>query len=402
MACLNFKHQHRPIVSLFIMIKPIFLIITLLSTCNENGTGNSITVKDSTVNSKTLNELPSAHNVLKPQIGGFAVRDFDKMDTSYLNDALLSVVNSFVVKAYWKDLQPDMNGDIKHPNVIDNAIDFVRKKNAANPNLNARLKLRVYCGVYAPSWVKDKAGTFPMFKAQMSEDVPRFWEKAYLQAYANLQQKLAEAYDAVPEILDVVNGGTGTETAESLIRNVGKTGAHKKNALSFAANNYHIDKDVAAIKETILAMKAWKQTRVSMAFSPFALIDKTGYNGEDVNVSESLLNFFVETLGTQAVMGNNGLRDDDKGTNAERWAEGGANNRLYALMEKYNKEKGIGLYFQTAVLDRIGKVNTAIETGIEKGAGMIELPGNTRSFSKYISLEELKKYDAQLEAQAKK
>ncbi len=383
------------------MIKLLnLLLITLLSTCNENSTSNSITVADTT--HKTLNESTPSHMVLKPQISGFAVRDFDKMDTSYLDDALLSVVNSFVVKAYWKDLQPDMNGDIKHPNAIDNALDFVRRKNAENPNLNARLKLRVYCGVYAPSWVKDKAGTFPMYKAKMSEDVPKFWEKSYLDAYANLQQKLAEVYDAVPELLDVVNGGTGTETAESLIRNVGKTGAHKKNALSFAANNYNIEKDVAAIKETILAMKAWKQTRVSMAFSPFALIDKTGFNGEDVNVSESLLNFFVETLGTQAVMGNNGLRDDEKGTNAERWAEGGANNRLYALMEKYNKEKNIGLYFQTAVLDRIGNVNTAIETGIEKGAGMIELPGNTKSFNKYISLEELKKYDERLEAQAKK
>lgn len=338
---------------------------------------------------------------LKPQIAGFAFRDFDLVDTTNTDIALLKIVNAIVVKVYWQDIQPKENGVLVHPNAIDNALNYVHGMNAKYPGMNLCLKVRLYCGITAPQWLKDKAGTFTLQGGAGSAESVKFWEPACISAYADIQRRLADAYDSVPEILDIVNSGTGTSTAEGMIRNAGKSGAHKQNSMSYLQAGYTTAKDVDAIKKSIDAMKVWKHTRVSMAFSSFALInDNKG--GDDVNISLQLLDYFINTLGKQAVPGNNGLRDDASGTNAEKWAEGGANDKIYDRIQQYFKTKNTGVYFQTAVLARIGDINKAMEQGLARGAGMIELPGGSKSILKFISLEDLKKYDTMLEAQAVK
>lgn len=338
---------------------------------------------------------------LKPQAAGFAFRDFELVDTLNTNIDLLKVVNTIVVKVYWQDIQPQENGAIIHPNAIDNALNYTRIMNAKNQGLNLSLKIRLYCGIAAPEWLKKKAGTFTLQGMGGSAESVKFWEPACMDAYADVQKKLADAYDNAPEILDVVNGGTGTSTAEGMIRNAGKSGAHKENAMSYMQAGYTMDKDIAAIKKSIDAMKVWKHTRVSMAFSSFAVINNNDV-GEDVNTSLLLLDYFVTTLGIQAVPGNNGLRDDASGSNSEKWAEGGANDKIYSRIQEYFKTKNIGVYFQTAVLGRIGDINKAMQQGLARGAGMIELPSGSKGLLKNISLDDLKKYDTLLEAQAKK
>lgn len=360
-----------------------------VASVNENISENTATTADTT--------SPD----LKPQAPGFAFRDFELVDTVNTEIDLLKVVNTIVVKVYWQDIQPQEDGEIIHPNAIDNALNYVRIMNTANPGLNLTLKIRLYCGIASPQWIKQKAGTFTLQGMGQSVDCIRFWESETLNAYANVQAKLAALYDTVPEILDVVNSGTGTSTAEGMIRNVGKAGAHKQNSLSYLKAGYTTVKDIDAIKKSIDAMKVWKHTRVSMAFSSFVLIDKNGV-GEDVNTSLSLLDYFVNKLTEQAVPGNNGLRDDATGTNAEKWAEGGANDKIYDRIQEDYKTKNIGVYFQTATLARIGDIENTMAQGLARGAGMIELPSGSKGIQKFMSLEALKKYDALLEAQAKR
>lgn len=377
-------------------MKYIFILplAALLSGCPHHGAF----ANTSTTNNETATE-DSMPKQLKPQAAGFAFRDFELVDTVNTNLDLLKVINTIVVKVYWQDIQSTDGAEIVHPNAIDNALDYARRMNAANPGLNLSLKIRLYCGIASPQWLKQKAGTFTLQGMRQSADCIRFWEPAAINAYTDVQKKLAAVYDTVPEILDVVNSGTGTSTAEGMIRNAGKSGAHKQNAISYMQAGYSIEKDIDAIKKSIDAMKAWKHTRVSMAFSSFATIDNNGV-GDDVNTSLSLLDYFVNIMGAQAVAGNNGLRDNASGTNAEKWAEGGANDKIYDRIAEYNKTKNIGVYFQTATLARIGNIDKAMQQGLARGAGMIELPSGSNGIEKFISLDNLKKYDAMLEAQA--
>ena len=112
--------------------------------------------------------------------------------------------------------------------------------NTQYPDLKLNLKIRLYCGIYTPEWVKEKAGTFTMYKGGMGKgasptsfQVAKFWKPEFLQAYSNIQSKLAAAYDNIPEITEAVNSGTGITYAEAMIRNVGTNGAGKKKCIKF-------------------------------------------------------------------------------------------------------------------------------------------------------------------------
>ncbi len=340
---------------------------------------------------------------LKPQMAGFAVRDFESLDTTAADTGLLRIVNSFIVKLNWSDVQPNEMGEIKHPNALDNALAYAKRMNAAYPGMHLNLKLRLYCGIYTPEWVKKKTGSVSFYKSgDVFDQMANFWEPAFMTAFADVQQKLAAVYDTVPEITEVVDGATGTASAEALIRNVGNRGSQKKNAVAMLGGGYTTEKDIAAIKKSVDIMKAWKKTRVSMAFSAFDIIKPGQQISQDMTVTKSVMDYFVGSFGQQAVLGNNGLRDDEKGTNASKWAEGGQINQVYKWLKEYHTTKNIGVYFQTATVDRIGDIKAAIESGIANGAGMIELPGGARSLLKNMKIEDLRKYDAQLEAQAKK
>ena len=375
------------------LIFPFFLLLF--------GCPHHVASVNETISENTATTADTTSPDLKPQAAGFAFRDFELVDTVNTDIDLLKVVNTIVVKVYWQDIQPQEDGEIIHPNAIDNALNYARRMNTANPGLNLSLKIRLYCGIASPQWIKQKAGIFTLQGMGQSADCVRFWESDALNSFANVQAKLAALYDTVPEILDVVNSGTGTSTAEGMIRNVGKAGAHKQNSLSYLKAGYTTAKDIDAIKKSIDAIKVWKHTRVSMAFSSFVLIDKNGV-GEDVNTSLSLLDYFVNKLTAQAVPGNNGLRDEAAGTNAEKWAEGGANDKIYDRIQEDYKTKNIGVYFQTATLARIGDIENTMTQGLARGAGMIELPSGSKGIQKFMSLEALKKYDALLEAQAKR
>ena len=317
-------------------------VISLSIFCRNNAIS---TQKDTIIADSTRNPAKE----LKPQMAGFALRDFESVDTATIDPGLLGIVNSLVLKVNWNEIQPTAYGDIKRPNIIDNAVQYAKSMNAKYPGMNLNLKLRLYCGIYAPDWVKKEAGAVTMYKgAGLNEQMARFWEPVFMNAYADVQQKLSQLYDTVPEITEVVNGGTGTNYAEALIRHVGNSGSQKKNASSLLKGAYTTEKDIAAIKKSIDLMKTWKHTRISMAFSAFDIIKPSEPVTQDMSITKLILDYFVSTLGEQAVLGNNGLRDPENGANNERWAEGGQINQVYKWLKEYNSSKNIGIYFQTA------------------------------------------------------
>ena len=146
-------------------------------------------------------------------------------------------------------------------------------------------------------------------------------------------------------------------------------------------------------------MRSWKQTRVSMAFNPFAAIRNANDVSDDAQKAIGIMDYFIKSLGPQAVMGNNGLRDKDA-DNADRWQPGGDMYTISNAMKSYHVKNGNGVYYQTAAGGKLGDFSRVIDLGVSLGAGSIELPGGSASFLRNYTIDELKKFDKALEQQA--
>lgn len=356
---------------------------------------------------KKIDNSPTNTTKLKPQAAGLTIRSFEYIANNPQTDIeLLRITNCIVVRVLWRDIQPTENGAILRPNTIDDAINFVRQKNSTYPGINISLKIRVLCGVASPAWVKEKCGSFTLFTDLLTNSsgpqdslMPKFWQPEFMSAYASLQNKLASIYDTIPEIREIVNGGTGALYAESFIRFAGNAGITKQNSINYINAGWSADKDLEAIKNSIDVMKAWKKTRVSMAFNEFIQIEQPPNVYRQTAPTKTMIDYFLSTLGNQAVLGNNGLRDDNA-QGGEDWIPGGLMYEISEYMKTKHTTLGIPVYYQTATIDKLSNLKTTIEKGIEKGAGAIELPGPPQVFSNYVSIAELNNYDSQTEAQA--
>jgi len=348
-------------------------------------------------------------NELKPQAAGLTNRNYSNLFlTPPASPDVMKIANCVVVRVAWRDLQPNADGDIVRPNLIDDAINYAQQQNNANPGLNMNIKIRVMCGVASPDWVKTQSGSFTLLTdlaavATSPSDslMPRFWQPEFLNAYASFQAKLAALYDNVPEVREIVNGGTGALYGEAFIRYAGNGGPTGTNSTSYINAGWTAEKDLAAIRSTIDAMKVWKKTRISMAFNEFINIAMPPGVTRDAAPTKSVIDYMVATLGKQAVLGNNSLRDDNA-QGADDWLPGGLMYDISGYMKTVHNTQRVPIYYQTATIDKLSDLRSTIEKGISLGAGAIETPVPPNQLTNYISLSELQSYDSRLEAQAGK
>src|SRR4051794_23239867 len=314
----------------------------------------------------------------KPPISGLVCRDFGRVKPG--DEDIIKQLGGIVVQLYWKDIQPDESGSVKKNNDVDAAINWVRdfkEKYGVEPGI----KIRLYCGIYSPDWLFKKVGFVNLDQKQ--EKIPKFWADEYVKAFADVQAKLAAMYDDVPEVREVVDGCTGSTTAEAFIRPFSEKRTDAVQA--FLQGGYTKDADIKAIKASFDAMKVWKKTLISVCFSNFKKLNSDGTVDEDINQTMAFVNDFINEFGKQAVVGNNGLRPGT-GHHGQRWQEGGDMYALANYFKKLHDSKGAKIYFQTAKDERIGNLPGAIEDGVSYGASYIELPGAPRNYAPDLPL----------------
>lgn len=334
--------------------------------------------------------IPSGQ--FKPQLSGVFYRDGipNNVPADYA-----AILDGFVVRADWSQLQPEANGDIA-PNIIDTAITYVRQWNDSHPQQQWHLKIRVYAGAYSPQWVKDEFGTI-MLKGDViagepeSALVPKFWESGYLNAFNDLVVKLAAKYDDVPEIREVTTPALVTFTAEPMIRH-----PSPENMKTYIDNGYSAATDLIQQRSAIALLKAWKQTRFSISFSPYEYITSDATLEISLTDTENLIDYFVQLFGKQAVLANNGLRDSTS-INAIDFQPGGTHYAMYQYMYGYHRQDGIPVMFQTEKTKDIGNLGATIQQGINLGAAAIELPDE---FETMISTTDLQRLREGLKANA--
>lgn len=330
---------------------------------------------------------------LKQPLSGLACRDFKRINPQ--DDELMKNISTVIVQVHWNDIQPKENGPIVRDNDIDNAIKWVRTFKQKY-GVDIGLKVRLYCGIHSPDWLIDKVGYFDA----RGQRVPKFWKGDFINAFADVQRKLAAIYDDVPEVREVVDGATGITSAESFIRPL--KGGRNAQMVSQVFQNagYSADADSTAIVKSFDAMKVWKKTYVSVCFSDWKTPDKDGNPTGDIDRTLAFITKFINEFGKQAVIGNNGLRPG-MGHHGERWQEGGDMYTLYNYFKKMHDDKGVKVYFQTASDQRIGDLQEAIKDGINYGASYIELPGAPRDYTGDIPVSAMNELSKKLKSNNK-
>lgn len=199
-----------------------------------------------------LCQYPFAYAQYKPSICGLVCRDFGRIKPG--DEDIMKQMGGIVVQLYWKDIQPDEGGPVKKNNDVDSAINWVRNFKEKY-GVDIGIKIRLYCGVYSPDWLFKKVGFISL--AQKAEKIPKFWKDDYVKAFADVQAKLAAMYDNVPEVREVVDGCTGSTTAEAFIRPFAER--RTDIAQGFLQGGYTTEADEKAIRESFDAMKVWKK-----------------------------------------------------------------------------------------------------------------------------------------------
>ncbi|MBV8986689.1 MAG: hypothetical protein JO248_19825, partial [Acidimicrobiia bacterium] len=291
--------------------------------CQRHGTCPS--VPDTGVPSSPGSTAPSGP--LKPVLQGLLDRDAEP-PAGYVPTA----VRGWVVKAYWKDLQPTADGPIAANNAIDQAIAAARR-------LGVGLKVRVYAGIYAPDWAKSRGGSpVDVVDPQNSQQgtVGRFWTEEFGATYADLQQKLAAKYDDVAEVREVVVSRCTTFFAEPFLRDKGE----KTSVDNLLSAGFNFGADQTCEREEIDAHKVWAHTHSDVAFSPYQNIEKKGVRSTDEGFTQTMMQYCRTNLGARCVLENNAIRTPVQPD--------------YASMYDAIKQLGPPISFQTANPNKVG------------------------------------------------
>lgn len=304
--------------------------------------------------------------------------------------AYASVVDNFVIKVNWRDLQP-LPGAALDTAPIDAAL--------ADPaGAGMSVRLRVYGGIHAPEWAKRLDGATPIPWRSGEEEIGtigRFWTPAYGAAYQDLQNRLAERYDDEPRLLDVVVSRCTTEFAEPYLRQGGDL---PENRAGLEAAGYTSAADDQCHRDEIDAHQVWQRTRSYLAFNPYQRIDtSTWTTSVDIAFTERMIDYCRASLGARCVLGNNSL-DPDRPASYQR---------MYAHIAA----QGRPISFQTATAAKVcdeldpcppSAWNPTLDLALTYGANAVELPGARTGYTSWPLAETppyhgLAYYDAQLE-----
>jgi hypothetical protein len=341
-------------------------------------------VPSSALSPGSASTLP-ANAGLKPAITGL-IDPFGYPPGSLVSSRTIS---AFVVMAYWGDLQPQPGGPLVHPNAIDQAIAEARASGTG-----VGVKIRFFAGIHAPAWALNLDGPPVSIAggaaaAGAGGAVPRFWTTAYQRAYADIQTKLAAAYDAVPEVREVTISACMTIFAEPLLRQA----EQPANRRALLDAGYTDSANRACLQNSIdTHRQVWKHTRSSMAFNPYQEINSDGTWRTDESVTSSLMDYCRQQLGPACVLENNSVR-------APITKLGPAYGRMYAYM----RQLGSPITLQTATPERLGcllssecpaGVEGVLDWAVSEQATALELPADLARYAAAF----LEPYDGRLNA----
>ena len=288
-----------------------------------------------------------------------------------------SIVDVRVTYLDWRAIQPEP-GRFR----LGIISDIVSRARAAGDSL----RLRIFAGRGAPDWVKRRYGTVRVYDPidGIGAEVPKWWNRDYLRAYARFQKRLAARFDDNPTIRAVTVTGAMTIHGEPFIRGMASS-VTRSNLLR---SGYSPRKDRRAIIASIRAHRPWHRTRQILNLNPWQFVRRDGTFGQDSGFTNRAMDRFRAIFGRRAILQNNSIRS--------RYIVDGMPGALDAM---YGHMRALGrpLSFQTAQTGRVGDLAVVLEWCVQQGAHGVEVQ---RGAIDQISTAEARSFDEDLEANA--
>lgn len=306
----------------------------------------------------------------------------------------MAFLDSVVVQVGWKELE---TADQQFDGPGWNKIEQIRK-------LGLKIRLRLFAGVHAPSFVKriggpgvgdpehnidGSGGGVAIWNRwdQRGGCIPRFWLPEVLDQYEQLMTEVAKRYENAPEICEVVNSACMTLYAEPFYRAHGDA---PSNLRLFQAG-LTFEKDRQAHRRALLVHdRLFPQTRTSLAINAWDMIDDSpSHHQASFTPTYELIIWARERMGERLVLQNNGT-----GLEAG-WPETATpRTNHFCFLNATPGPKG----FQTRTLARLGGTQAGLGDtlgrALKMGANFAELPAGFQRFH----AEWLKAWDEELEA----
>jgi hypothetical protein len=200
-----------------------------------------------------------------------------------------SSFGGIVINATWAQLQPVAGAPLAQDNPIDQALAAVESYNAANPDTPLQVKLRVWGGLAAPTWVEAQAecggisGPINVTYNDQNNDqetgtVGPWWTPAYITEWRALQAMLAARYDGNPLIQEVAVTSCASSTDEPFVAWTRGTYTDGQGNLQTTINvlqqcGYSDNAQQACLSGAMDDYSAWKLTPIDYPFSIYQVTD---------------------------------------------------------------------------------------------------------------------------------
>jgi len=186
-----------------------------------------------------------------------------------------------------------------------------------------RLRLRIFCGIHAPDFVK-KLGGAALSDPEHGLDSSQtggvaiwnefskrggatacFWKREVLDQYEQLMAEVARRYDDAPEICEVVNSACMTVFAEPFYRAHRNAGSNLR--LWQAGLNLERDRE-AHQRAMLIHDRLFRKTRTSLAVNPWDIIDDSpSHFRQSWDETRQFVEWARERMGKKLVLQNNGF-----------------------------------------------------------------------------------------------
>ena len=288
---------------------------------------------------------------------------FPVTDPSTL-DAYAGAFSGIVVNETWSQLEPAAGVEKWGP--LDESLAAVAAWNAAHPAAPLGVKLRIFAGHSAPSWVTAESGLVTIVVHGRRVTLGRWWTPPFESAWHAFQQALAARYDANPLVRQVSVSSCSSSTGEPFV----VSGA-RISQTNLKAAGWTIQAQEQCLAGALEDYSGWKHTPITFAFNPLPM--PSGPDATFMDHEMSACAASASKGDPKCIVGNNDLSPFI----ADAKYSGPAVAQISKLLAGPNPPL---VYFQTSGA-RV--VCQTINTGLSYHASSIELwppNGNYRGF----------------------
>ncbi len=284
----------------------------------------------------------------------FPVTDPDSLD------GYAGAFSGIVVNESWSQLEPSSGRENWRP--LDESLAAVSAWNAAHPSTPLGVKLRIFAGRSAPSWLTAKTKTVTISVHGRLVEVGRWWTPAFESAWHQFEQALAARYDTNPLVRQVSVSSCSSSTGEPFVVSGARLSQRNLRAAGWSPQAQE-----ACLSKALSDYSGWKRTPITFAFNPLP----TGH-GPDATFMDQLMDACASSArrgGPVCIVGSNDL--------SPSVASGRFSGPAISQIQKLEMGPDPpGVYFQTVGAEVVCQT---IRTGMSYGAQSIELwPPNGR------------------------